>query len=204
MTEYLDRLIEISSDSLYDGDPAGSIADFGLSALLHRKNGFFAFESALLVRPSHTVGNVKGAIEWNSKASWKGEYLIDIQDHFFFAENILGEPFSISKNGVFFLDPETAEFSEFAEDIEEWALKVLAEPELHAGYGLAHAWQSKHGALFEGERLGPKVPFVLGGEFEIENLARRSDIELMEFRVQLANQIHSLPDGAEIQIEITD
>jgi len=48
----------------------------------------------------------------------------------------------------------------------------------------------------------PKQPFVLQGEFNIENLIVKSDVEAMKVRAGLANEIANLPDGAEIQFKV--
>ena len=113
---------------------------------------------------------------------------------------MFGEQFSLRQGGIYKFNPETGEIGLFAESLDGWAEKILENYALHTGQPLAHEWQKKHGALSKGCRLAPKLPFVAGGEYAVSNLVSMSDIELIEFRAQIAN----LPEGAQIQIEISD
>lgn len=47
-----------------------------------------------------------------------------------------------------------------------------------------------------------KIPFVLGGEFSLDNLYLFSSVKNMRSRGNIANQILDLPDGMEIQIKV--
>ena len=169
-----------------------------------KKNGFYAFESALLVRPFSSQNVPLGVAEWNDPSGWKRKFDSDLSVEIFFAEDVFGEQFSLRKNGVFKFNPETGEIELFAESLDAWAKKILENNALHTGQPLAHEWQKQHGALPKGFRLAPKQPFVAGGEYVVSNLASMSDVELIEFRAQIANQIANLPEGAQIQIEISD
>jgi hypothetical protein len=45
------------------------------------------------------------------------------------------------------------------------------------------------------------VPFVLGGEFVLDNMYMADAVEGMRFRADIARQIKDLPDGAEIKLK---
>lgn len=62
----------------------------------------------------------------------------------------------------------------------------------------------RHGVLVEGQRLVPKLPFVAGGEFEVDNLYAADAVEGMRARGNLAVQIRDLPDGAQISYRIVE
>jgi hypothetical protein len=53
-------------------------------------------------------------------------------------------------------------------------------------------------------RLAPRIPFVLGGSFEVDNLHAINESIGMKLRSELAMQIRSLPDGAQVSYEIVD
>jgi hypothetical protein len=169
-----------------------------------KKNGFYAFESALLVRPFSSLQPPIGVVEWNAPAGWKQKFGVDLSTEIFFAEDAFGEQFSLREGGVFRFNPETGQIDPFAESIGAWAQKILDNYALHTGQPLAREWQKQHGPLQKGCRLAPKIPFVAGGEYAVTNLASMGDVELMEFRSQIANQIANLPDGAEFQIELAE
>lgn len=54
------------------------------------------------------------------------------------------------------------------------------------------------------ERLLPKRPFVLGGEFAVDNLYVLDAVQGMRLRSELATEIASLPDGAAVTFKIVD
>lgn len=47
-----------------------------------------------------------------------------------------------------------------------------------------------------------KVPFVLSGEFVLDNLYLAVAVEGMRSRADIASQIKELPDGAQIRLNI--
>lgn len=207
LKDHLQKLLDIASKALA---PESEAAEMGplmghlAEEIWSRKNGFYAFESALLVRPFSSQKTPLGVIEWNDPSGWKRKFDVDLSKELFFAEDVFGEQFSLRESGVFKFKPETGEIELFAESLDDWAEKILENYALHTGQPLAHEWQKQHGALPRGCKLAPKQPFVAGGEYAISNLASMSDIELIEFRAQIANQIANLPDGAQIQIEISE
>ena len=205
MSKAIKTLLEIASNPLMP--PLGHM-DLGpfkgqlIADLLLKRNGFFSHESALLVRPLTSGLAPIGIIEWNAPELWKSKYDVDLASHTFFAENIFGEQYSLKQDRVYHFDPETGEAKCVAEDLSDWASMVLHKPDFHVGHSLAHAWQSKYRSLANGERLLPKQPFVLQGEFNVENLLAKSDVDGMIIRSKLANEIAKLPEGARIKFEL--
>lgn len=207
MNDGIKKLVEIASDALAPLPVAietGLLIEQLVEKLWSKKNGFYAFESALLVRPFSSQKAPLGAVEWNDPLGWKRKFDIDLSAEIFFAEDVFGEQFSLRESGVFKFNPETGEIEAFAKSLDAWAEKVLQDYTFHTGQPLAHEWQKKHGALPKGCRLAPKLPFVGGGEYALSNLISMNDVELIEYRSQIANQIMKLPDGAKIQIKVSE
>jgi hypothetical protein len=175
-----------------------------LNELLSIKNGFFAFESALRVFPSTQETGLQTLQTWNRTSLWINSYQGMAEGLFFFAEDVFGSQFAINENGVVSFDPETGQREQVAASVYDWAQKILDEYELLTGYALAHEWQSKNGALAMTDRLIPKTPFVLGGEFRTENLYSLGAVKGMTLRANLATQIRDLPDGAQVRWNIVD
>lgn len=137
--------------------------------------------------------------DWNSDALWRGAYGDLAAGLVFFAEDVFGSQFALRHGEVVTFDPETAEIEAFAPSIEAWAAVVLRDFEILTGYPLAAEWQAGHGRLPARRRLLPKVPFVAGGAFAVENLHELDSVEGMRFRATLALQIRDLPDGTKIR-----
>jgi hypothetical protein len=212
MGPYLQKLLSLSSPPLSAQNAsldmslrtfAGALAD-ELSEVLGAKNGFYAFESALHVFPAGETESGISLSDWNSFGLWKSHYGEDLTSVIFFAEDIFGEQFAIKDSGVFRFDPETYEFSYISESLELWAREILEDYENQTGYTAAQSWKNIHGPIPPGYRLIPKMPFILDGSFEIDNLRVEDPISAMHFRAELANKIRNLPDGATIEIHITD
>lgn len=202
----IDKLVSLAGPPL--GEPADAsvsprLGD-DLAGVLARRNGFYAFESALHVFP---VGPAPGrtTIElWNDEDLWRGEYSGMADGHQFFAEDVFGGQFSLCNDEVFSFEPESGEAERIAASLDEWASLVLADLDLLTGFPLAHEWQLVKGALPEGSRLLPKLPFVLGGEFAVDNLYLLDAAKGMRLRGELATQLRDLPDGATVKFHIID
>lgn len=168
--------------------------------LLGRKNGFYAFESALHVLPFSRALDPMGLLAWNSNDLWRSNYGNLAQGLLFFAEDAFGGQFALKNRGVYLFNPETADTEFMGECLDEWAEKILNDYNYHTGYSLAHEWQSLHGPLKPGSRLLPKMPFVVGGEFHVNNLRVTDAVEGMKRRAVIAKKIHDLPDGAKVKV----
>ncbi|WP_252512313.1 SMI1/KNR4 family protein [Acinetobacter bereziniae] len=175
-----------------------------LKKMLSIKNGFYAFESALHVFPATTSDMEIDIFEWNDIDLWKKEYDQNLSNVIFFAEDIFGVQFCLKDNKIFTFDPETGDYEYLADSLEEWAEKILLDYDILTGASLAHEWQVLHGNIPNGMRLLPKKPFVLGGDYTLENMYLEDSIKGMKYRACIANQIKNLHDGTEIRINIQE
>lgn len=212
MTHSLDKLAQLGGDPVRSEavDKAQIFQHFGASAgksllsLLRDKNGYYAFEGALHVRSDLGDGREKGLVEWNGDEPWRADYKGMAEDAIFFAEDVFGVQFCIHRGVVASFDPETGVFDPVAHDLEEWARVVLDDIGLWTGYRVAHDWQVLHGRIPQGARLVPITPFVLHGEYSIENVRAMDAAESMKYRASIALQIRDLPDGATVKFRVVD
>jgi hypothetical protein len=212
MNDALEKLLDVSSDAICAVRPV--LADNGrafqnpltgeLFEILKRKNGFYAFESALHVYSTEAVGGNVGLFEWNSPSLWIAEYGGMADGCLFFAEDIFGVQFCIKSEGIFSFEPETGALTFLSASVGEWAEKIMLDYDLLTGHKLAKSWQEANGAIASGNRLMPKTPFVLGGEFSRDNLFSLNAVKGMRARADLALQIRDLPDGASVQWKVVD
>ena len=211
MNTALKKLISVACDSLlprWGAEEERIIEPFGkiggeLLDLLRHKNGFFTFESALHVFPLGFSPDYLNLGSWNDPQTWKGEYgsLIPMP-LLFFAQDVYGNQFGISDEGIVLFFSEFAEFEPIAKTLAEWGDVLWSDWRGFSGYDLAHAWQVQNRPLNEGERLIPKIPFVVGGKYEVANLYGGQVIDAMRFRASLARQVASVPDGTPIDLKI--
>jgi len=208
--KYLRKLIQIGGPPLGSPSPdVSGLRSWGpvgheLAELLGEANGFYAFESALLVRPMTSAAGALGVLEWNQPDCWQAAYDGLADGLLCFAEDVFGGQFCIGRNGVVMFDPETGEQDRLATTLDGWARELLDDYGTLTGQPLAHTWQASHGALAPEQRLVPKLPFVLGGEFEVANLRVGTSTAEMLARASVAVQIRDLPDGAAIKLTVVD
>ena len=212
MERSIEKLIGVGSQALSGTHPilptgrsglAGALAD-ELIDLLKKKNGFYAFESALHIMPAQSCKPEIGLVDWNSQQLWIHEYQGMAGGLLFFAEDIFGGQFCMRADGIYQFDPETGQIDKLATNLEGWADAVLHNYPLLTGYPLAYEWQRVNGKIAPGVRLVPKRPFVAGGEFSIRNLYQLDAVSAMRLRASIAVQIKDLPDGAAIRLKVVD
>lgn len=207
----LSKLIEISTPAL---GPALKNDDFPqawnkprfleLAKLLTERNGFYAFESALLVRPFGINPNVLDLVKWNEESLWLETYKIELPELFFFAEDLFGGQFAISGDEIVSFDPETGEVETVANSFDDWLGLIVEDYDYMTGYSLAVGWKKENGDIANGARLIPKQLFVLGGEFELDNLMLVGDVRGMRSRGFFATALVDIADGEQISFELVD
>lgn len=208
----LKKLISIASPPICEESPRlsselmslGGILSEQLVEILDSKNGFYAFESALHLFPTGCQESHIDLATWNREDSWRKGYGSIVSGLLFFAEDAFGSQFALTDKGVHRFDPEMGELEMHSLDYEGWATRILDDYQYETGYLLLHEWQVEHGPLLPGKRLLPKVPFILGGDYEIGNLYAADAIKGMEFRADIWRQIRDLPEGAQVKLKIVE
>jgi hypothetical protein len=189
--------------------PDANVADLSLYSLLDSLycgfNGGYYWGGALLIRPTQRgVETPLTVAEWNDEATWKIYYDGICQEVTFFAEDAFGVQFGVIRERIVQFDPETAAFIDVAGTLEEWCQVLVRDPSFYTGDTVLAAWERKNRRIKIGQRLIPKQPFVLGGEFHSDNMVCKSDVEGMRIRAQLWRLIRDLPDGQKIIFQIED
>lgn len=205
MKECVDKLLEISGPALCESI-ASSSADHSrmeeLIRLAARRNGFYAFESALHVFPMVMPCDHLTAEDWNDPSLWKDQYGAAAKGIWCFAEDIFGGQFAIANDIVVSFDAEAGDLTKIADTVEEWACHILTDYEYLTGYPFAHEWQETHGPLPVGQRLVPKIPFIFGGEYAVANLYAADAVRGMRLRGDIYKQSAHLPDGARATLRV--
>jgi hypothetical protein len=175
-----------------------------LGALLSATNGFAVFNYGIQVFHAGPDGLGPELREWNDDATWKHTYGTLADGLLCFAQDLFGVQFAIEDGRrVSRFDPETGDRLTIGESIEDWAGWLLAEPDKRGTWSFATAWQKAHGALEHDERLLPRTPFVLGGDYSEDNLAATDAATAMRIRGPVAQGIHDLPEGATVRLDPT-
>ena len=201
----LAKLIEIASPPLGDETPVFSPGQLGdaaapLDLLYAERNGFVAFENALLVLPFEASNGAPTVVDWNAGTSWRRHYPFAGTQVAFFAMDAFCGQYGITSNTVVKLEPETGELAAHSENLESWASKMLGDYDFETGWSVAREWQGINGPLQLTHRFLGRTPFVLGGDYMVENLVAVESYEAMERLGSLSKQIRQVPDGEQITL----
>lgn len=205
----LAKLLSIASPSLASASAsdlevnltAGHLSE-QLHEMLRQRNGFFAFENALHVFPCTSSSVSMDLQQWNAAELWRNEYQDLTDGCVFFAEDVFGGQFCLYEQAIHTFDPETGQRKPLAKSIEGWAAAILENYRVLTAHPLAHDWQERNGVIPAFKRLSPKMPFVCGGSYTLDNLYLADSVEAMRFRGYLATQIRDLPEGASIRFKV--
>jgi hypothetical protein len=131
------------------------------------------------------------------------EYREFADDLTFFGQDIFGNQFAFSPKGVVMFNLETADTEMLAKDFNEWTNVLAGDLDYLTGRTLLKTWEKK-GRLLYDQRLCAKKPFVIGGEYRVENLYSSLFPTYLSSNANIARQIHDLPEGSEIVLKITE
>jgi hypothetical protein len=140
---------------------------------------------------------------WNEATLWRGHFagLADGPD--FFAESFLGEQFRLDATGIVVRwDPETGEEEALGVGQEDWLNVAERNPADFVPAWLLRDWEGKNRMLLPTEHLVPRLPFVLGGEYDPTELVAVTAIASLKWRAQLAIQLRDLPDGERVRLTV--
>ena len=186
------QLLE-SSTGIEGSVVEGAMIPEALRLLTPGGSGLVAFDRALLIAPPGVV------LEMVRKKLFV-PFRIDVTTHLF-AFDLFGGMYGIEPDGsVVSVDAETGEQQDFARDLEGWVRLILEQPGSLLGAELGRAWQRLHGPLAPLERLVPRQPFVLGGEYSVSNLVRCPLQCAVELYGSLCEQLAASPDGTPVEV----
>jgi hypothetical protein len=172
-----------------------------LESFYREYNGGYYWNRALLIRPKARMPHLASIAEWNEPGLWRNLYDDACGGAVFFAEDAFGLQFGIQANSIVQFDPETASISAMAPSLDEWISSLVKDAAYLTGAPVLAAWEKVNTPIAVGYRLIPKQPFMLGGEFNAQNMIAKPDLEGMMIRAQLWSEIRNLPDGQRIILD---
>jgi hypothetical protein len=205
LLKHCDQIFERDSDILL---VSRKISYFSGVDFLYREvldiGGIHAYSRALRVFGLTNCSEAKNIIWWNEPETWKAEYKGFFDNIWAFAEDIFGNQFVFYKNGIGWLEVETGAIRPICKTFSEWIGILLKDVNYYTGSSLAESWQKSHHTepLNGMYHLCPIKPFVCGGKYDINNVFRCDAKENLSLKAEIAQQIHKLPEGTEIRINL--
>jgi hypothetical protein len=162
--------------------------------------GGYFFNKSLLI-----YTNAKSSCSWDEiNRNMHHEYNIISDNIFCFACDIFGNQFyfDLYSGNIYFLNIESGEKEFMAKDFLDWISKIKSQTDYYTGRPFIQEWENVTVQLKWDERLTAKFPFILGGEYDIDNFRVEKLEKIIEFNAMIARQINDLPDGTSINIKV--
>ncbi|PWJ51225.1 hypothetical protein CLV98_1382 [Dyadobacter jejuensis] len=163
-------------------------------------NGGFFYSKSLHMY-SYGAYNLEHDIV-NLNRTIKNEFGELAKDSFFFGQDLFGNQFGFQGSRVVLFNIETGDFEDNSNSFSDWLGLLHEDGDFLTGESLLADWENSNALLGLGNRLCPKKPFVVGGEYQIENLSELGIVDNLSYNSELAKQIHNLPDGTPIRFQI--
>jgi hypothetical protein len=123
---------------------------------------------------------------------------------YFFAEDVFGNQFAFEDDRIVRYLAETGEREFCADSVADWIDSLLRDPDEELGLWLLREWRSQNETPLDfNDHLCPKIPFILGGRHEAENLFSQDRVKSMLFKGDVAWQTRNVPDGGRIKLKVT-
>lgn len=119
------------------------------------------------------------------------------------AQDVFGNQFVFNKstNSFQFFNIETADAELMGQNFEEFIKKLLSDIDFYSGRDYKEMWNQD---MKPNQRLCPKKPFIIGGEYEVTNFYASEFPKYIEYFSDIAKQLHELPDGTPIKLRIIE
>jgi hypothetical protein len=171
----------------------------------HRKfieehNGVYAYSTSLHIYGCSEALAFHDLLRRNASDTWRTSYGQDADGLVFFAEEVFGNQYAYSEQGIVMFDLETGQRTVVAADFDGWMKFVVEDTNYATGQSLAQQWSALYGPIPYGSHLCPKKPFVVGGTFTVDNLFHMLWERSLSLRADIARQIRDLPEGTKVKL----
>lgn len=135
---------------------------------------------------------------------FRREYGVIAEGKFLFGQDIFANQFAFAANGIVSINAESGDSDFLARDFKDWLELLSEDREYLTGINLQMDWESVKPRLQNDQRLCAKKPFVIGGEFTIDNLYAQVFPKYLMSNANIARQIYGKPDGTKVVFGTTD
>ncbi len=182
--------------------PPPIVKDLSYRDYLRSYNGGYYFDNSLHLFGLRATNKWNDFVQMNALISNLYGDLLDIS--YSFGEDIFGNLFGQSAEGCVMINIESGEIEHLAKNFEQWVTVLLDDVNYLTGHALTEELEvNEIEDLGNGFRLCPKYPFILGGDYLMDNLYLKFFSENLEYNSSIAHQIINTPEGKEVNLKIT-
>jgi hypothetical protein len=170
---------------------------------MKRTGGGVFFENSMIIYPYF---NTVGGYNYGKVNNFISEtYKLD-KEILCFGCDLFGNQFIFYSEKVYLFDIESAEIELLANDFLSFC-ELFNDPEHFyylTGWNVLSEWVNLHGRFSIENRLSPKFPFLIGGNYVIDNLYVFDFYKRIDYAASIYHQIKDLPDGTPVQLAVTN
>ena len=174
------------------------VRDANYIGFIKQYNGGYYYTGSLQLYSVSNDGLLDDIFAINSIIA--STYKFIFRQLFSFGQDTFGNQFCFNAVGsIVFFNIETGEIEPLADSFLSWEKALISDLDYLTGVNLRNKYVTNNGGeLKYSDRLCPKVPFVMGGEYEINNLYPLSLNDCLLVNYNIAKQVHDLPDGTPV------
>lgn len=122
---------------------------------------------------------------------------------FSFGQEIFGNQFAfeIESGSIIYFIIETGERQKIADNFSRWLDELFSNFEFLTGVPYKKQWE-KENSINLGQRLQPKIPFVIGGDYIVSNFYAVNFPKYIHYNADIAKQVVNLKDGEKVRLNI--
>lgn len=164
-------------------------------------NGGFFFDDALLIY-SHA------AVDCYPSIKTVNEVLVSSFENLFkglisFGQDVFGNQFCFCKDSsnIYVFSIEDGKKELLSPSFQEWIGLLEADYDFIVGCSYIQDWKGQK-IIKDDERLCSKIPFIIGGEYKVDNFYNCSFPGYLKTNADIAKQISDLPEGTPVKLKI--
>ena len=118
-----------------------------------------------------------------------------------FGQDVFGNQFCFDSDlaSIILFNSETGERELLAQNFNEWVDLIFKDLEYYTGINVLHSWTINDELNYDC-RLYPKITFVIGGKFSVNNLYSFKYPQFLRAYANIATQIFYLPEGTPVKL----
>ncbi len=178
-----------------------NITDADYLAFIDKVNGGFFFGRSLLLYP-FLKANEYPSIFYINEALTK-LYGSLVNGLISFAQDVFGNQFCFdtANNHVVMFTIEDAGRTIMADSCNGWLDVLASDVDFYTGKPYAAMWLAENDLAIN-QVICPKIPFIIGGDYKIDNFYAASFPDFLAFHADFTKQIHQLPNGTKVGINV--
>jgi hypothetical protein len=164
-------------------------------------NGGFFFNKSLHFYSLIAENSFRSIIDFNKSLSREFSFLFN--GLYAFAQDIFGNQFVFDINTfeIHFFNIESGSKELLAENFSVFINVLLNDIEYYSGLTYEAEW-NENNSIALNQRLQAKTPFVIGGDYKVNNFYVNTYPDYLSYSADIAKQIYNLKDGEKVRLKL--